>query len=125
MLAKTIFLSKTFICSELIWLIFPVTFKFPNTFKFSWISALLFTFSVPSIIVLPLVEATVNLSVATSKSPSNPVAPETSNVPAIVVLPLDEATVNLFVATSKSPSTPVAPATSNAVSYTHLRAHET
>ena len=36
------------------------------------------TFKVPAIVVLPLVEETVNLSVAISKSPSTPVAPVTS-----------------------------------------------
>ena len=39
------------------------------------------TSNVPAMAVFPVAEATVNLSVFTSRSPSTPVAPVTSNVP--------------------------------------------
>ena len=45
------------------------------------IEVTLLTPSVPAIAVFPLLAATVNLFVATSKFPSTPVAPVTANVP--------------------------------------------
>ena len=48
----------------------------------------LLTTKVPPITVLPVADATVNLLVFISKSPSIPVAPVTSNVPPNVVLPV-------------------------------------
>ena len=62
--------------------------------------------------MLPVAEATVNLLVAMSKSPSIPVAPVTAKVPATTVLPVPEATVNLLVATLKSPAESKVPFTS-------------
>ena len=72
--------------------------------------------------MLPVADATVNLLVLISKSPSIPAAPATPNedrvvapapnVPATTVLPVADATVNLFVLTSKSPPTLPVPVTS-------------
>ena len=72
--------------------------------------------------MLPVADATVNLLVLISKSPSIPAAPVTPNedrvvapapnVPATTVLPEAEATVNLFVLTSKSPPMLPVPVTS-------------
>ena len=53
------------------------------------------TSNVPATDVFPVAEATVNLSVAMSKSPSTPVAPVTSNVPEIDVFPVEKLPVML------------------------------
>ena len=51
----------------------------------------------------PVAEATVNLLVLMSKSPSIPVAPVTAKVPATTVLPVADATENLLVAIVRLP----------------------
>ena len=98
------------------------TNRFPSTLKSLPIVTLLFaeispltstllivanpvTPNVPPTVVLPVVPATVNLSVLTAISPVTP------NVPATDVLPVAAATVNLSVFTATSPNIAVFPLT--------------
>jgi len=74
------------------------------------------TSNVPAITVLPVADATVNLSVFISKSPSIPVALVTSNVPPNVVLPVTSNVVSnvvVFPFTVKFPPNVLLPETPN------------
>ena len=67
------------------------------------------TFNVPAIAVLPVLSATVNLSVSIVRPPLSAVAPVTVRVPAIAVLPVVSATVNALVSTVIPPFAANAP----------------
>ena len=82
------------------------------------------TVNVPAVATLPLVSATVNLSVSHAipfalRAPVSVVAPVTANVPAVATLPLVSATVNLSVSHAippfalRAPVSVVAPVTAN------------
>ena len=83
------------------------------------------TANVPAVATLPLVSATVNLSVSHTippfalRAPVSEVEPVTANVPAVAILPLVSATVNLSVSHTippfalRAPVSVVIPVTAN------------